>query len=302
LVFVVIGLFGLVFSTEQTKVSPATSPLIPPQNPRFVENAHLKEEHERLSHKAKIVVSALKEHEIISVFGHIWNSANAKQRTDFSNAFGAKINKADPRSQIRSKSTTPTIISDFESLYDQVTPSRRVEFVKKTLWDQLPETAQSNLLNFIRLGESQHSHSSSQSSSKSDSKSSASGSEPIRVWTSGGSDYSYYDTCGDCDDWTECETSSGPNVCVTPCTDHAQCFALFDSVRGRQYNGGCDVTEAQCVGFKEQKRMSGTFPQPQLQNFQAWAGGRGITVDADGVVTDWGPNWKKTKDFCCYTS
>jgi len=281
---VVVCLFELAVSKVVGKEQISSSPLNPLQVPRFVE-----EEHDRIRNEATTVVSALKEHEIISVFGHIWDSADANQRTEFSNAFGAKIKKADDQSQIRFPSTTPTIVSDFESLYHRVSPTRRVEFVKKTLWDQLPSVTQSNLLSFIGL--ESHSGSRSSSSSKSESRL---GADPIRVWTSGGSDFSLYDACGDCDDWMVCETSTGPNVCITPCTQHEDCFALFDAVRGRQYNGGCDSSEKQCVGFKQQARIAGTLPAPQVQKFRDWALGRGVVVDKIGVVTDWGPNWKKT--------
>jgi len=288
-VFVVCCVFGLVLSAEQTKISPSSSPLTPAaQNARFVEDKHSKEQHNRISNQATNVVSALKEQELISVFGHIWNSADANQRAEFSSAFGAKIDKADPTSRIRLPSTTPTIISDFSSLYGQVVPARRVEFVKKTLWDQLPIKTQNSLLSFIRLTENQHSNSNSKSKSGVTATT-----DPIRVWTSTGSDYSYYDACGGCDDWTVCEKTTGTNICIAPCTQQSDCFALFDSVRGRQYNGGCDIIQKQCIGFLQQPRISGTLPSIQLQKFRDWTIGRGIVVDPTGVVSDWGP---KSKD------
>jgi len=149
------------------------------------------------------------------------------------------------------------------------------------LWDQLPEPAKVDLLSFIRISENEHDNRKSNSNSQVQT-------DPIRVWTGDGSDYSYYDACGSCDGWTVCQPSSGPDVCIMTCAQHSDCFALFDSVRGRQYNGGCDISLKQCIGFKLQPRISGTLPVAEVNKFRAWSVGRGIVIDSTGVVTDWG--------------
>jgi len=109
------------------------------------------------------------------------------------------------------------------------------------------------------------------------------------VFTSGGTDYSYYDACGNCNDWDVCQATSGLNICIKTCAVHTDCFAFFDSIRGRQYNGGCDIQQKICHGFMLQSRLSGTLNSDFVQIFRDYAIGKGIVVDSKGIVTDWGP-------------